>query len=196
MQASDDLHQATETTAPIERPAGFGNELKSLLEDAYGVRFSILDAATGETIDSSPEQPPCDWASRLDLCQTVVRRGTPEFLDDEDPLVTLALPATDAQGNATLAVATLLTTARWPRTRIFPTRPDRWGISSDAVLQWARSRKPCRADVLQQITTLVFQRARARDRLQAIGAEAGRLSINLASTYEELDLLHRLTERA
>ena len=42
------------------------------------------------------------------------RRGQPEFIDDEDPLLTLALPFCDATGNTVVAVATFLTRSLEP----------------------------------------------------------------------------------
>ena len=40
----------------------------------------------------------------------------------------------------------------------------------------------------------MLDHARARDRLKSLQDEARSLSINLASTYEEISLLHRLTQ--
>ena len=48
--------------------------------------------------------------------------------------------------------------------------------------------------IAQRMSDLVLDHARARDRLKALQDEASSLSINLASTYEEISLLHRLTQ--
>ena len=51
----------------------------------------------------------------------------------------------------------------------------------------------CRV-ALTRISNLVLEHAWARDRLKSLQDEARSLSINLASTYEEISLLHRLTQ--
>ena len=147
MQTSDEPIQADAVAAVIDSPDTLSGELKSLLERAYGVEFTILDGASGELLHAAPSQPPRDWDARAEMCREVARRGTPEFLDDEDPLLTLALPLTDAQGNQTLAVATFLTR---------PVAADEdlshaaktLAMQPEGVLQWARRQRPWSAESL------------------------------------------------
>jgi putative nucleotidyltransferase with HDIG domain len=192
MLIPDELIQADADAVPVDSPDTLSSELKSLLERAYGVQFTILHGSSGEVLHAAPEQPSRDWEMRADVCREAARRGTPEFLDEEDPLLTLALPLTDAQGNETLAVATFLTrpvTEDEDLTRA----AEALGIPRREVLRWARSQRPWSVESLKRISDLVLDHARARDRLKALQAEAASLSINLAATYEEISLLHRLT---
>ena len=62
------------------------------------------------------------------------------------------------------------------------------------VLAWARRQTPWTAEALSRLSDVVLDDLRARERLEAVRREAESLSVNLASTYEEISLLHRLTQ--
>ncbi len=181
------------TLATTGGPGTSGVIMKSLLERAFDARFTILDAEGGEVIEHSPEQPSRDWGRCGELCRAVARRGRPEFLDDDDPLLTLAIPCLDAEGRGTVAVASFL--AR-------PTAADedlsgparRLGMNPGELRAWAARQKPWSAEALKQITNLVLNNAQSELRLRALQEEAEKLSLNLASTYEEISLLYRLTQ--
>ena len=64
----------------------------------------------------------------------------------------------------------------------------------DEALGWARSQTPWTPESLKRISDLVLDNARVRDRMLALQKEADDLSVNLASTYEEISLLYRLTQ--
>ena len=92
MLISDELTPSPATPIIAVGPAGPGDGTASLLERAYGVPFSILDGQSGEVLYAAPGQPARDWGLSIELCREVARRGRPEFIDDDDPLLTLALP--------------------------------------------------------------------------------------------------------
>ena len=58
-------------------PSTLSGELKSLLERAYGVQFTILDGQSGEVLYAAPGQPSRDWGMRAEMCREVARRGSP-----------------------------------------------------------------------------------------------------------------------
>lgn len=173
--------------------SALSRELKVLIERTYGVQFSILDGETGETLFAAPGQPSRDWTLRAEVCREAVRHNQPEFIDDEDPLVALALPLVDASGRRRVAVATFLSR---------PIEPDEdlsraaelLGMSPEAALDWAQSQSPWPPEALKRVSDLVLDHDRAKRRAMELQREADSLSINLASTYEEISLLHRLTQ--
>jgi hypothetical protein len=171
----------------------FCAELKSLLENVYGVQFTILDGISGETLQAAAGQPTCDWTQRDAVFREVLRRGEPEFVDDEDPILTLAVPLVDSVGNGTVAVATFLTRPVSEVEDLFAAA-NVLGIEPYEARCWARSQRPWNADSIKRISDLVLDRMRTRDRVRALQAEADNLSLNLAETYEEISLLHRLTQ--
>ncbi|MBU4270850.1 MAG: HD-GYP domain-containing protein [Planctomycetes bacterium] len=70
----------------------------------------------------------------------------------------------------------------------------RLGMEPGELREWSRRQKPWSAETLKQITGLVLDNAQAEMRLRALQEEAEKLSVNLASTYEEISLLYRLTQ--
>lgn len=185
--------EPTESSAASTNAATLSSELKSLMERAYGMQFTILDGATGQVLDAAPGQPKRDWTLRAELCQQVARSGQPEFIDDEDPFLTLALPLVEPDGTATVAVATFVTRNVGDNEDISQAAR-LLGIRPDEAMRWARTQEPWTPESLKRISDLVLDNARARDRVVALQQEASSLSLNLASTYEEISLLCRLTQ--
>jgi len=192
MLTSDELVPASVAVAEGD-PSGLSADLKSLLERAYGMQFTILDGPTGELLDAAPGQPSRDWGIHAEVCREVARRGRPEFIEDDDPFLTLALPLMDAQGRETVAVAAFLT-RRVAENEDLSRQAIRLGMQLDEALDWARSQTPWTPESLKRISDLVLDDARVRDRILVLQREADDLSVNLASTYEEIDLLCRLTQ--
>jgi len=170
-----------------------GNEIKILLEQAYGVQFAILDGSSGEVLGNTSGQPPRDWGMLAMLCREVSGRGRPEFIGDEDPLLTLALPLQDATGAETVAIATFLTRPLAEDENI-DLSAKLLGIEPTGALAWAHRQTPWTAESLKRISALVLDGARTRERVQKLQEETNSLSNNLASTYEEISLLYRLTQ--
>lgn len=180
----------SETSANASSLSG---ELKSLMEHAYGMQFTIIDGPTGAVLDAAPGQPSRDWSMRAEMCRQVVRLGQPEFIDDEDPFLTLALPVTDPDGTATVAVATFVT-RRVAENEDLSRQAELLGMQPSEALHWARQQTPWTPESLKRISDLVLDNARVKDRVVALQKEATSLSVNLASTYEEISLLCRLTQ--
>jgi putative nucleotidyltransferase with HDIG domain len=168
-------------------------ELKMLMERAYGMLFTILDGQSGKVLDAAPGQPLRDWSLRWEVCHEVARLGQPEFIDDEDPFLTLALPLRDPSGFATVAVATFVTRHVGEKEDLSQ-QAKSLGMKADEAHAWARAQTPWSPESLKRISDLVLDNARVKDRVVALQKEAGDLSVNLASTYEEISLLCRLTQ--
>lgn len=163
------------------------------LNRAFGVEFHLVDGVTGELLHRSPAQPEGDWAARAELCCEVARRGKPEFLGEEGPLVLLALPLCSRRRPVQVAVGIFLTRALAAEEDL--TQSARaLGMNPQAVAAWACQQTPWAPALLERIGRLVLENLATTERLQEAEKEARSLSINLASTYEEISLLYRLTQ--
>ena len=80
-----------------------------MLRHAFDVEFTVLDAASGEVVIEGAGQPGYDWTARVELCREVARRERPEFIDEEDPLLVLAVPLGGSEGDEHVAVAAFVT---------------------------------------------------------------------------------------
>lgn len=169
------------------------SEWQSLLERAYGVQFTMIDGETGDVLSVSPSQPSRDWGLRAELCREAARRGVPEFIEDEDLLLTLALPLSDASGNSAVAVATFITRPV-ERLEDIAIAAELLGMRPENVLDWARRQTPWTAEGLMRVGDLVLAGIGTSRRVEELQREADSLSTNLASTYEEISLLYRLTQ--
>jgi putative nucleotidyltransferase with HDIG domain len=179
--------------ATADAPSTLGSELKDLLQRAYGTQFTILDGQSVDVLHVSPGQPMRDWAMRAEVCREVARRGRPAFIDDEEPLLTLAVPLSDAAGNSNVAVATFLT-RHVGAGEDLSSQAHALGMRAEDALAWAHWQTPWTAETLKRISDLVLDDAQARQRVNELQEEANSLSVNLASTYEEISLLHRLAQ--
>jgi hypothetical protein len=193
MLTSDELVSTVPVVSTENAPTALSSDLKSLLERAYGMQFTVLDGPTGKLLDAAPGQLSRDWSIHAEVCREVARRGRPEFIEDEDPFLTLALPLIDEQGRETVAVAAFLT-RRVAENEDLTQQAHRLGIQPDEAREWACSQAPWTPESLKRISDLVLDDARVRDRILVLQREADDLSVNLASTYEEIDLLCRLTQ--
>ncbi|MEN6406752.1 MAG: HD-GYP domain-containing protein [Thermoguttaceae bacterium] len=168
-------------------------EWTSLLRRAYGVSFTLLDGRTGEVIRESADQPARDWGLRAEMCREVARRNRPEFLDDEEPVLTLALPLPDAMGNTIVAVANFLSRRVEPGEDL-SSQAEMLGMEPEPLAAWAVQQTSWTIESLRRVSDLVVRDVQTGRRVRDLQEEADALSHNLASTYEEISLLYRLTQ--
>jgi putative nucleotidyltransferase with HDIG domain len=168
-------------------------ELMKLLERGFGVQFTILDGQTGEVIHAAGDQPARDWALRAELCREVARRGRPEFIDDEDPFIAIALPLGLADGDSQVAVATFVTRPVEPYEDLSQAA-ELLGMDPEGAALWASRQQPWSADALHRVSELVLGQSGSRRRIKQLEEETEDLSAHLAGTYEEISLLYRLTQ--
>jgi putative nucleotidyltransferase with HDIG domain len=168
-------------------------ELPALLEQAFGVPLTLLDAETVEVRHASPGQPYRDWGVRAEIVREVARRGRPELIDDEDPFLVLAMPLVDLAGNVLVAVATLVS-RRVALSEDLSRPAEAVGLRPEEAGLWAARQTPWAADASKRVAAMVMAQADSRRRVRELEREARDLSVNLASTYEEISLLYRLTQ--
>ncbi|MBN2580842.1 MAG: HD-GYP domain-containing protein [Pirellulales bacterium] len=174
-------------------PIRLDSECERLLARGFGVQFSLYDGETGAPVSLSPQQPKGEGLNWSELCRVVSRSQEPEFLGEEDPLIVLALPIVDAEGRAWVAVGTFLTRAVGPEEDL-SAAAGRLGLDPATVPDWAAGQTPWTAEMLLRVGRLVLDQLQLCGQVVKWEHEAGRLSIHLAATYEEISLLHRLTQ--
>ena len=193
MAIAEEVTSSNAETTAVGGTSTLSSDLKSLLERTLGVRFTILDGQTGDIRHAAPDQPSRDWGLCAEMCREVARRGQPEFIDDDEPVLTLALPLMDAMDGSTVAVATFLTRKVEP-TENLSRQAELLGMRPNDALAWARRQTPWTAEMIQRVSDLVLEGARTNERAKELQWEADSLSINLASTCEEISLLYRLIQ--
>jgi putative nucleotidyltransferase with HDIG domain len=181
------------TTWTAPEPAVLPAETRNLLAHAFGVAMTYLDGDTGDVLAASSDQPEIDWDARSELCRATSRRGRPELLDEEDPLVVLAVPLGGESLDSPVAAGLFVSRQLGPKEN-FGRAAAALGLDREEVEAWARQQTPWSPESLLRTAQLVIAQFQARQRIKQLEEEAGTLSVHLSSTYEEISLLHRLTQ--
>jgi putative nucleotidyltransferase with HDIG domain len=184
------LAESREAVAAPANPVREAAE--ELLRRGFAADFALVDGASGEVLYDSPGQPQRDWGLRAEMCREVARRGRVEFLDDEPPLATLAIPLAGNDEEVLVAVSTFVT-----RPTLFDAdfsqAAQLLGMRTEDVGAWANGQRLWSPDALQRMGEMVQRQWLAGRRLDELETEAESLTVHLASTYEEISLLYRLT---
>ena len=177
---------------PPQSPAPY-SELDQAVRRGFGRTLGWIDGSTAEVLALPGDEPMRDWGLRAELCREVARRGRPEFLDDEDPFLTLAFPLPTPDGNTLVCVGTFVG-RRVSLREDLAQAAEFLGLDPQTATLWASRQTPCPAEVLERLAQLVQTQIAAQTRLGELEGEAASLSANLAGTYEEISLLYRLTQ--
>lgn len=192
MLTFDALAPADSGTAVRNNFIAPNSELKELLERSFRSQFTFFDGGTGEVLEEASNLPACDWSLRGEVCRVVSLNGKPEFLDEEDPFIVLALPIPDGKGNCTIAVSTFITRRIQPGESL-KRQAELLGFRPEEADQWAMRQIPWAPEILQHTCELVLDHVESRQRIKELQEETSSLSVHLTGTYEEISLLYRLT---
>ncbi len=164
-----------------------------LLRRGFSVEFHLIDGLSGELIHCSADQPRRDWHAHAELYRQVAQRGRPEILEEEPPLLVLAVPLPEPGESVTVAAA--MFTSR-------PVGPDEdlsqaaaaLGIEPGEAAYWASRQTAWAAEGLDRVARLLVEMIDTQQRLEELEEETQSISVNLAATYEEISFLYRLTQ--
>ena len=167
-------------------------QLRCRLRKAFGTSFTLWDGETGELLHASVQQPGSNDLFRGQLARAI-HGSEPQFIADEDCVLLLAVPLRRGRRDGT----------SWPRRRssCAPSRRTNTQRRRDAA-------GPRQAgDGLDRAAAGLVARSAAAAGRRGAGPDSGRrrapaslqrevdkLSDNLASTYEEICLLHSVTQ--
>lgn len=159
---------------------------------AFGQAFSLWDGATGELLFASVEQPGGNDPSRGQLCRAIVGHG-PQFLADEDAVLLLAIPVAENDRRSIVATAALV---------VRELEPDEQPSGAAALLNlelhqardWIGRQQVWQPEMLLRLAAAVQAQLEAEARAIHYEREVEKLSDHLASTYEEICLLHGVTQ--
>ena len=167
--------------------------VRDSLESWFETKLTLLDTADEAFVDAdrpdTPELPP-HW---FELCREVARRATPEFIAAEEPLLALAIPVPDEGDNRYVAVGLFLTdpvTTAAGHDRL--ARVVGWTPAE--IARWSAQQEPWRASRLLTLAESTHARLAAEFQAGILVKEDCELSANIAAMYEEISLLHRLTQ--
>jgi hypothetical protein len=114
--------------------------------------------------------PSPDWAARAEVCREVSRRDRVEFLDEEAPLIVLAVPCSDAEGRPVVAVATFLTRSTAAEEDVSQAALA-LGLPVEETVAWADGQTAWSPEALERMAQLVKSQWDARRQIARLEAE-------------------------
>jgi len=167
----------------------------SAFERALGQSFTVLDAATGDVFQAANDRLVCDLSGRLPVLEEVARRGRPEIVDEVSPLLMLAVPLpADPLEPALVAVSMFLTEPVRDEAQI-TAAASAFGTHPEHVMRWAKSRIPWHPQAVMQISQTMMEKLATQQHAAQLKKQVAEISSHLLNTFEEITLLHRLTEQ-
>ncbi len=163
------------------------------LQHWFGVEFSIWNGETGTLLYASRTQPTGDEAIRGELIRSLDGHGGPEFIGDSDHVLILALPVGTQGEKRAVAIAAFVTryvddgedledTARL------------LDLDQSQTAEWVNSQPLWTAESLKRLAASVLGNVHAEQRMKRLLHEMDTVANNLTTTYEEISLLHGLTQ--
>lgn len=176
----------------IDRLGPADHQALELLEAGFGVPFALVDGQSGELLHRPEGPPDSDWQLRGELCRVVARRGSPEIIQDEEPFAVLAVPLADFGADSRVAVGSFV--VRPVQQNEDVSEPAKvLGMSPNAALDWGVRQVAWARPSLERVARMTLDHGRALSDVERSEEEIESVSQNLASTYEEISLIYRLT---
>lgn len=158
-----------------------------------GASFHVLDCETGEMLWKVADSLPRDWSDRQEVCRELFRRNQAAYIEEESPVVVLAVPLPEQADARPVALASFVTS--------YVTSPDVtaaaarcFKVEEKAFFDWSKQQTPHNADRLVATAQLLVDQWASTQELNRLRGEIEQVSGNLVSTYEEISLLHRLAQ--
>lgn len=187
-----EVAQFTASAPPESEHAAGLARLAAALRKAFGVSFTLWDAASGEILHASLQQPGSNDPLRGQLARALVG-SEPQFVADEDSVLLLAIPL--ALPHMPAAVATAAFVVRPLAEGESCTGPaSLLGQDEPKAAAWIRRQTVWTSEALLRLATALQAQLAAECRNTLLQGEVEKLSNNLATTYEEICLLHGLTQ--
>ncbi len=159
----------------------------------FGVEFHLVDGGTGDILHCAFDQTARDWDMRGQLCRAVATNGKAAFIEDDEPLLVLAIPYSPDDGPNVVAVGTFVTSNSASGQQL-SRASDVLGLETQDCAEWIRRQTCWTADALLRLGNLAVSQLSADQRLRSLELEVRSLSLHLAANYEEIGLLYQLTQ--
>jgi HD-GYP domain-containing protein (c-di-GMP phosphodiesterase class II) len=178
--------------APVLPVTDRAAALSQNLADLFGSEFQVYEGETATLIHSPGEQPPGCWDLRGQLARQVAFRRKAEAIEEEGPLLTVAIPEVEADGTTLVAAATFVTRSISVHENMAPAAR-LLGLDDDASRRWLMKQPIWPTHALMRTAQLAADKLAADQRIAGLRKEVAALSDNISTTYEEISLLYRLT---
>jgi HD-GYP domain-containing protein (c-di-GMP phosphodiesterase class II) len=182
----------TSTTPNAQDHPEHVRQIVDALEDAFGTEFHLFDGETGSILHFAENVPFNDEGWQLELIQAVAHAREPQCLAEDDATVLLAIPLARSITMPWVAVAPFATRSCDEHAASAAARL--LGCHAAQAQEWI-NRQPCwPVHALERLGREVQRRLRQDHLAHNLEKEVEKVSSNLATAYEEIALLHGISQ--
>jgi GAF domain-containing protein len=183
---------AVRHTSPALSHIGDVQGLRSELARWFDQDFRLVDVKSGELLSTGGPLG-MDPSVLGPLCRQVADRQTAELIQEEEPVVVLAIPF-EVSRQQVVAVSTFVTRAAHFDTDVRAVSTV-LGVTGDEARDWLNAQTSWSCDALLKVASLLRENFHCQQRAESLTRELDDVSLNLSRTYEEVSLLYRLTQK-
>ena len=192
MLATAELESFVAAQPWVDDPTPELGRLAAALRGAFGASFTFWDSQTGELLCASTQQPASNDSFRGQLARAV-HGSDPHFISDEDSVLLLAIPLPMSGGRVSVATAAFVVRPVAAHEHLGGAA-SLLGLDPNQARAWILRQTIWSPESLLRLAAAVQAQVRAAERVTQLEREVEKLSDNLASTYEEICLLHGVTQ--
>ena len=169
-------------------------QLLRSIERAFGRSFALLECGNGKVLRPAYQGLPVDLYTRVPVCEQVAERGLPEIIDEVSPVSMLAVPLPSATpGSAMVAIGMFLTDRIECEAQI-AAAATAFGVEASQAFEWAQAQVCWPAQAIQEVSAAICEKTAMQQSTAQMKRQLADISSHLLMTFEEITLLHRLTE--
>lgn len=168
--------------------------LLSRLDEALGQTCAVVDPSSGTVRRLSSSWPHIDLFRWLPLCHHVSRLQKPEVIEDHAPLMLLALPLEVGEFERPRVAIALVVTDLVRSISNVESAAKIFGLDTESLYSWASKQRVLNPGTTLKLIDSVFSNHRLSTKVDNQQDRISDISSRLITTFEELNLLHRLTE--
>ncbi len=178
----------------VEVYSSSNETLLSRLDEALGQTCAVVDPSSGTVTRLSSSWPRIDLFRWLPLCHHVSRLQKPEVIEDHAPLMLLAMPLEVGEFERPRVAMALVVTDLVRSVSNVESAAKILGLDPKSLYSWASKQRVSTPGTTLKLIESVFSNHRLNSRVDNQQDRISDISSRLISTFEELNLLHRLTE--
>ena len=164
------------------------------IERALDQSFAVVDPSAGDVFQMAADGLTWDTSSRLVVLDEIARRGRPEVVDEASPVLMVAIPLpVETHDPPLVAVSLFITEAVREESQVLAAAAA-FGVEPGSLFRWAQARIPWHPQALMQMSQLLVEKSATQQHTYQLKRQVAEISSHLLNTFEEITLLHRLTE--
>jgi len=164
------------------------------LERVFGQSFAVVDCITGRLVRPATGTPSVDYYSRLGALEQIAQRGRPEIFEECAPAYMLGVPLLTAATDPTMVAVAMFVSEPVAEESEIVAAAREFGVEARQLYQWAQSQAPWHPRAVEETSLAIAEKTALTQTTVQLKHQLADLSCHLLSTFEEITLLHRLTE--